>query len=168
MAYLARKNIVLNGFSEFCRIIAGDVRILPQYVKRESFDRVVCNPPFYRPGSGRTNINSESLYARHQISGTLEDFISAAAAAVKNGGSTYFVYPAEGLADLLSLTRKHKLEPKQIKLIYSYPHPDKIAKLVLVKGIKNGGSGVTILPPFYVYNERNGDYSADIVNYYRA
>jgi tRNA1Val (adenine37-N6)-methyltransferase len=167
LAHLARKNMTLNGFYEFCRIITGDVTRLLQYVKRESFSRVACNPPFYKDGTGRTNRNRESLHARHQILGTLEDFVFAAAAAVKNGGSTYFVYPAEGLTDLLVLNKKHKLEPKQIRLIYSYPHPDKSAKLVLVKSIKNGGDGVAIMPPFYVYTEKNGGYSADMENYYR-
>jgi len=26
---------------------------------------------------------------------------------------------------------------------------------------------VAIMPPFYVYNEKNGDYSTDMENYYR-
>ncbi len=167
LAYLARQNIALNGFQDLCRIITGDVKTLPQHVNPESFTKVICNPPFYQKGTGRTNKNKETLLARHQISGSLEDFISVSAAAVKNGGSTYFIYPAEGLTELLFLAQKHKLEPKQIMLVYSYPHPDKSARLVLVKCMKNGGRGVEIMPPFYVYNKKNGDYSQQMENFYR-
>ncbi len=164
---LARQNIAINKFNKVCRIINEDVKTLVRQIDRESFTRVICNPPFYKPGTGRTSRNRESLLARHQISATLEDFISAAAGAVKNSGSVYFIYPAEGLAELLVLTQKNKLEPKQIRLVYSYPHPDKSAKLVLVKCLKNGGAGVAIMPPLYVYKEKNGDYTSDVERYYR-
>ena len=163
---LARKNIALNGFDTFIRVISGDVKTLFQHVKRESFSKVICNPPFYQHGEGRTNNNQEALVARHQISVTLEDFVSAAAGAVKNRGSTHFIYPAEKMTDLLILTKRHRLEPKQIMLVYSYPHSNKNAELVLVKCLKNGGSGVKILPPFYVYEEKNGCYSSAMKKYY--
>lgn len=167
LANLARQNIAINGFQNLCRIVTGDVKTVPQHVKPESFTGVICNPPFYKKGTGRTNKNREALFARHQISGTLDDFVSASAVTVKNGGSTYFIYPAEGLPDLLFLTQKHKLEPKQIMPVYSYPDPDKSARLVLVKCIKNGGRGVEIVPPFYVYNEKNGGYSLQMKNCFR-
>jgi len=164
---LARKNIDINGYDTFCRIIAGDVKSFSQHMDRESFTKVICNPPFYQHGTGRINRNKEVLLARHQISATLEDFVSAAAAAVKNRGFTYFVYPAERLAELFILTNKYKLEPKQIMLVYSYPHPGKNAELVLLKCLKNGGVGVEIIPPLYVFDEKNGEYSADMERYYR-
>jgi len=167
LADLARQNIALNKFNTFCWIITADVKNLLQHVRRESFTRIVCNPPFYRQGSGRINRNRETLLARHQISATLDDFVSAAADAVKNRGSTYFIYPAAGLSDLLVLSRKYMLEPKQIMLVYSYPHSDKSAELVLVKCLKNGGSGVEIMPPFYVFKEKNSGYSSDMECYYR-
>ncbi len=81
---LARKNIDINGYDAFCRIIAGDVKTFPHQMEREFFTKVICNPPFYRHGTGRTNRNKEVELARHQLSATVEDFVSAAAAAVKN------------------------------------------------------------------------------------
>jgi len=164
---LARQNIARNGLEPLCRIIEGDVKTLFHHVDRETFTRVVCNPPFYRAGTGRKSRNVEALLARHQIEVELEDFVSAAAAAVKNRGSATFIYPAGGLANLLSLVQKHNLEPKQIKLIYSYPDQEKSAKLVLVQCVKNGGSGVEVRPPLYVYKEKNGPYSSSVEKYYR-
>ncbi len=163
---LAKHNITLNGFDELCQVIKGDVKTLFQTVNRESFTKVICNPPFYQSGTGRINKNREALLARHQISATLADFISAAAAAVKNRGATYFIYPARGLGDLLLLSKKHRLEPKKIMFVYSYPQSAKSAELVLVKCLKNGGSGVDIMAPFYVYKERKGAYSPEMASYY--
>jgi len=163
---LAKRNIAMNGFDEFCHVIKGDVKTLFQTVDRQSFSKVICNPPFYQSGTGRINKNREALLARHQISVTLDDFISAAAAAVKNRGATYFIYPAQNLGDLLLLSKKHKLEPKKIMFVYSYPQPAKSAELVLVKCLKNGGSGVEVMAPFYVYKEKNGSYSPEMASYY--
>jgi len=54
LALLARKNIAINGFQNLCRVITGDVRTLPQHMVTESFTKVICNPPFYKKGTGRT------------------------------------------------------------------------------------------------------------------
>jgi len=163
---LAKRNIALNGFDAFCRVISGDVKTLFQKIEPESFSRVICNPPFYPSGTGRTNENREALLARHQLSASLADFISAAAAAVKNRGSTYFIYPAGGLIELISAGKKCRLEPKEIRFVYSYPDPTKNAELVLIRCVKNGGSGVNILPHLYVYKEKNGPYSTEMSGYY--
>ena len=163
---LAKHNITLNRFDKLCHVFKGDVKSLFETVDRESFTKVLCNPPFFQSGTGRINKNREALLARHQISATLSDFISAAAAAVKNRGATYFIYPAQGLGDLLLLSKENRLEPKQIMFVYSYPQPHKCAELVLVKCLKNGGNGVDIMAPFYVYIEKNGAYSPEMARYY--
>lgn len=166
LVYLAKQNIAKNGFGELCRVITGDVKNICQYVDRESFSKVICNPPFYQQGTGRISRNREAFIARHQVSATLADFVSAAASAVKNRGASYFIYPAQGLSDLLFLSRKYRLEPKKIMFVYSYPQPGKNAELVLVKCLKNGGSGVDVMTPFYIYEKKNGDYSPEMAGFY--
>jgi len=166
LASLAKRNITLNGFDDLCRVITGDVKNLCQYIGGESFSKVICNPPFYQSGTGRINRNREVFLARHQISATLDDFISAAASAVKNRGTSYFIYPAQGLGDLILLSRKHRLEPKKIMFVYSYPQTGKNAELVLVKCLKNGGRGAEVTAPFYVYDKKNGAYSSEMASYY--
>ncbi len=49
-------------------------------------DVVITNPPFYLLGSGRINPDSQDAAARHELLGTLQDFVSAAAYLLKNGG----------------------------------------------------------------------------------
>lgn len=50
-AELARENVELNGVSKHAEIVEGDALSLDW--RRESFDRVLFNPPYDYPGEGR-------------------------------------------------------------------------------------------------------------------
>ncbi len=167
LADLARKNFQANDLEELARIMQGDIKKMATLTKAESYDKVVCNPPFYTPSSGRTNSNPEAQRARHQILATLQDFLSAAAFAVKNGGTVSFVYPAELLCEFISYAQECRLEVKKIQLVYSYPHKSAPARLVLIQCLKNGGTACEILPPFYIYNQKNGEFSPEMQQFYR-
>lgn len=167
LADLAATNLTANSFDSLGRIIHGDIKKIDTLITPESYDTIVCNPPFYAPASGRLSQNQQSLLARHQISGTLEDFLRAAAFAVKNGGDVYFIYPAEGIGACISQAAKYRLEIKTLQFVYSYPHATDPARLVLIRWCKNGGPGTEVLPPLYVYGQKNGDYSPEIQKYYQ-
>jgi tRNA1(Val) A37 N6-methylase TrmN6 len=40
--------------------------------------------------------------------------------------------------------------------------------MVVVSAVKNGGKGVQVLPPFYIYRQKNGDYSPAMQRLYAA
>ncbi len=167
LADLAATNMNANSFAGQGRIIHGDVKEIASLITAESYDTVVCNPPFYAPTSGRLSRNQQNLLARHQISATLADFLRAAAFAVKNGGDVYFIYPAERIGECLSPATKYRLEIKTLRFVYSYPHATDPARLVLIRWCKNGGRGTEVLPPLYIYCQKNGDYSLQIQKYYQ-
>ena len=121
LAELALTNLTANSFAGFGKIIHGDINQIETLITAESYDTVVCNPPFYAANSGRVSHNQQSLIARHQIAGTVEDFLRAAAFAVKNGGEVYFIYPAERISECVFLAAKYRLEMKTLRFIYSYP-----------------------------------------------
>jgi tRNA1(Val) A37 N6-methylase TrmN6 len=50
--------------------------------------------------------------------------------------------------------------------VYSYPETKKAA-LVIVEGIKNGGPGMEVLDPLYLYQYQNGPYSEVVEAMYR-
>ncbi len=166
LAGLTRENIECNGFQEKMEIIEGDLRKIKHYFEPESFSTVVCNPPFYTPGRGRQSKNKEAEIARHQVSCTLSDVISAAAKTVKNRGRVVLVYPANGLATLLLLLEQKRLAVKRIQCVYPYPDPPSGASLVLVESIKNGGEGLDVMVPFYIYDRKGGDYSKEMQRLY--
>lgn len=159
LAGLAERNMILNGMSGKTRVVAGDLRRILDFFPAETFSQIVCNPPFYRKNSGRPTLDQESFVARHQVHCTLREVAAAAAAVVKNRGKVVFVYPAGGLNGLLVALHQVRLTPKRLQTIYSYPGDEHHAQLVLVEAVKNGGEGLRILPPFYIYEHRLGPYS---------
>lgn len=167
LAGLARKNFQTNDLEQLGRIMQGDIKEIDKLIRPESYDKIVCNPPFYTPASGRTNKNPEAQMARHQILATLQDFLGASAFAVKNGGTVSFVYPADRICDFISFAKISRLEIKKIRFVYSYPHKTAKARLVLIQCLKNGGAGTEILPPLYIYCEKNGEFSSEMQDFYQ-
>ena len=166
LADLASRNRLLNGYSAKMEVVAGDLRRILDHFPVETFSQVICNPPFYKAHSGRPCRNQESFIARHQVHCTLAEVVAAAAAVVKNRGKVVFVYPAVGLNALfLDLHRQH-LVPKRLQMLYSYPGVSAPARLILVEAVKNGGEGLQILPPFYIYERRLGGYSKGMQRLY--
>ncbi len=162
---LARDNAVLNGFEEKFTIVGGDLCEIEKHFPAESFSKVICNPPFYKTSNGRGNVNKEAYVARHQVFATIENVIEASKYCVKNKGNVTIIYPADGLADLVYLLRKSRLEPKRIQPIYSR-QGDELARLVLVDAVKNGGLGVVVMKPFYIYRNGGDTYSETMQNLY--
>ncbi|MCI5142581.1 MAG: SAM-dependent methyltransferase, partial [Candidatus Electrothrix sp. ATG1] len=57
--------------------------------------------------------------------------------------------------------------PKRIQPVYSYPE-DSQARLVMIEAMKNGGEGVRLLPPLYIYQYSDGPYSKKISAMYEG
>jgi tRNA1Val (adenine37-N6)-methyltransferase len=168
LAELARRNFRENGFTGKCRVVCGDLRNILEFLEPESFSQVICNPPFYKEGSGRQNVDGESLLARHQILASLDDTVAAAAAVLRSGGCLVMIYPAEGLGEMLTSLSVRRLEAKRLQCVYSYPDQTMKAWMIVVSAVKNGGRGVQMLPPFYIYRQKNGDYSPAMQRLYAA
>ncbi|MBB5346489.1 methyltransferase [Desulfoprunum benzoelyticum] len=167
LADLARRNFEANAFQDKCRVVEGDLRQITAILAPESCSQVVCNPPFYRHGSGRRSVNQETLAARHQILCGLDQIIGAAAFALKTGGSLVLIYPAEGLAELTVALATSKLEIKRLQCVYSYPDPEAPARLVLIQAVKRAGKGGRILAPWYIYTQKHGGYSEEMRQLYQ-
>ncbi|MGI9536738.1 MAG: tRNA1(Val) (adenine(37)-N6)-methyltransferase, partial [Desulfocapsaceae bacterium] len=161
LADLARLNIDTNGYLNNFSLIEGNLHDFRSMIKAESFSLVTANPPFYAKGTGRVSNNPEAMTARHQDDGGLAVFVESAYFSVKNRGKIIFIYPAELAAELLFCFKTHRISPKKIQFIYSYPGT-KNASLVIVEGIKNGGTGMEVLTPLYIYQYRNGPYSKTV------
>lgn len=159
LAELTRENVTLNRLQEKMEVVEGDLRNILSFLKPESYSTVVCNPPFFKAGTGRSSSNSEALIARHQVACNLKEILSAAAAVLQNRGKLFMIYPAEGLGVLLGQLPQHRMTIKRLQMVYSYSEPVSNARLVLLEAMKNGGDGLKVLPPFYIYDQKDGDYS---------
>lgn len=166
MAALARENIVLNKLDQRMRITIGDACTIKQSVQVESFDHVVCNPPYGKRERGRLNRHASVSTARHELCGELYDFIKASAFSVKNRKKVTFIYPASGSATLITQLHDNRLIVKRLQSVYSYPG-DQNAKLIMVEAMKNGGDHCEVLPPLYIYTAKDGQYSEEVKAMYR-
>lgn len=162
---LAQMNIDINNFAGKCKITHGDYSNVRKIYPPESFNHVICNPPFYKLGSGRTNINDEAYLARHQVNVSADTIADSIAYVLKNKGDTAIIYPAERLTEMFTALARKRLQPKRLRFIYSYPEAPQ-ANLVLFDCRKNGGDGVKVLQPLYIYKEKNGNYSDEISSMY--
>ena len=127
------------------------------------FDVLTVNPPYKLNNSGIINPLDKLAIARHEIMCNLEDVIYAARVLLKDNGRMFIVHRPERLADIFTLMRKYKIEPKRVKMIH--PKVNKAPNIVLVEGQRDGGSYLKWDEPLYVYNE-DGKYTEDIDRIY--
>lgn len=164
---LAKDNICNNKLGHRFEVTLGDARHIGESLAPESFDLVVCNPPYRKCGSGRVSHGCQAAIARHELKADLGDMLAAAAFCVKNRGAVVFVYPAVRFAHLAAGLAEKKLALKRLQPVYSYPD-DSRARLVLIEAVKNGGEECRILPPLYIYSSRDGAYSPEMERMYDA
>lgn len=162
---LCQENIALNKLNDRLQVVKGDLRQIKKLVLAGSFDQVVCNPPYYKSGSGRDNPEEQQAVARHEIMADLNDILTATVFALKNRGRATFIFPAERGAVLLAALRRYKLEPKRLQIVYGYPGGN--GRLILVETVRGGGEELQILPPFYIYESPHGrQYSDEMASLY--
>lgn len=161
MVERARRNVELNERQGHIRVIGGDVRAVGQIGAAASFDVVVCNPPYRKPGTGRISPNDEKQIARHETRGNLADFLGAGSFLLRTKGRLAIVYPAGRSVDLLAAMRKARIEPKRLRMVHSFPGVE--ASLVLVEGVKGGRSGIEISAPLVIYRQGK-EYTEEVAS----
>jgi tRNA1Val (adenine37-N6)-methyltransferase len=165
LAGLAEKSVQLNGLQEHVTIVNGDARKIKNIFPAHSFDAVTCNPPYRKINSGRINPGEERAIARHEIEGSLKDFLQAAKYLLKPGGKFFAIYPAKRLAGLVSCFRTNSIEPKRMKFVFS--DEKSMAAFVLAEGRYGSGEELKIEPSLFIYDE-NKRYTNQMNVIFRA
>lgn len=122
-----------------------------QSIGRESADIIVCNPPYKPVGTGIQNENIVKYLARYEVECKLEDIFSSASKLLKSRGKLYLVHKPERIVDLLAFARNYQLEAKRIKFVY--PTLEKVASIVLIEYVKDGGNEAKVLEPLIEYDK---------------
>lgn len=161
---IAERNVVLNGLAGRMEIRRGDVRSPDTLCGPQSFSAAVFNPPYRRLRSGRTNADPEKAVARHEIEGTIADFLTAAVYALRPEGRVYAIYPAVRMVELIVRMRECRIEPKRLRLVHS--RLDGEGEFVLVEGVKGGREGLNVAPPLFIYQDAGG-YTPEMTEIFR-
>ncbi|MGI6151177.1 MAG: tRNA1(Val) (adenine(37)-N6)-methyltransferase [Christensenellales bacterium] len=147
-ADMARRSVALNGLSDRVEILNMDLKDAADILGRNSFDTVVCNPPYGKAGRSFFHQADARSIARHEILCTLSDCVKTAAALANNGGNVAFVCPGLRVAELFSLFEQHRLSIKRARTVH--PAYGAAPSVLLVEGVKGGKSGLAWLPPLFL------------------
>lgn len=163
LADMAARSVHGNGLTETIKIVHGDTREAVQTFGHESFDVVICNPPYRPAGVGDASLNPHVAIAKHEITCTLEQAVQAAAGLCRFNGKVAFVHRPDRLVEIFMTMRQYKLEPKRMLLVHPRPHLR--PNIVLVEAIKGGKPDLKIDAPLIVHQE-DGSYTQAILDIY--
>lgn len=96
---VALKNVRVNSLEGMVKCVNDDVRrFAPAHAA--AFEVVVANPPFFGAAEGRLSPDAVRATARHELNGTLADFIQAARTLLVAGGRFFLVFDKRRLDEL--------------------------------------------------------------------
>ncbi len=161
---LATESIKINNKENQIEIINEDIKNVYANMESDSVDIITCNPPYFKYlENSNVNENVQKTIARHEKMLDLENVFKISKKLLKNNGSIYMVHRPERLIEIIKIMLENNIEPKTIKLVH--PQVDKEANILLIRGVKNGKSGLKVESPIISHLD-NGDYTDEIRNFF--
>ncbi len=155
-ADMAMRSVELNDLQDRVRIVCGDIKEAAKILEPASFDVVTTNPPYMVKGHGLTNPDSPKAIARHEVLCDLDDVLNAAKVMLHPGGKFFMVHRPFRLSEIFVSMTEHRIEPKRVCMVH--PYIDKEPSMVLIEGVRDGKSRISVEPPIILY-DRPGEYS---------
>lgn len=155
-ADLARRNGRENDLP--LNVHTGDVGQMPARLRAESFDHVLCNPPYYAAGGG-TSAHNPAREAALREKLPLQIWLDAATRRVKPGGTVNFIVAADRLPDLMAAMDDRLGSGKVLPLA---PRVGRPAKRVIFQAQKAARGPFVLLAPFVLHDgETHGEDAPD-------
>lgn len=161
-ADMSRRSVKMNRLDDKIEVITGDVKDVKALLTAGSFDKAICNPPYFGGDDGLEK-TSQRAVARKQGDCALNDFVFAASYALKNGGDFFIVYKADRLVELITTLHQNGLEPKHIT--YVYPKLSKGVDTVIISAKKGGKLGLQ--SSTLILMDEEGKYTEKVKELYR-
>lgn len=162
LADLAKLNAESNHLSDRVSFIAGDLRD-KNLLLRESFDVLVINPPYESESRGRTSPEPSRSAARHELSCTPDDVAELASRVLKCRGRMFSIFTTGRLDVFITALTSRRVTPKRIRFVY--PDDNHDSGVFLLEAVKDGGQGVSVLPPLIVRGT-DGEYTPEVLQAY--
>lgn len=160
---MAERSVGHNKLDGRIQIIHGNIKKVQDLFGKETFENVVSNPPYMKNGSGFQSEDESIAMSRHEIMCDIEDIAKAAEFLLKDKGMLSMVHRPNRLVDVLSVLRKHSLEPKTIRFIHPYAY--KAPNLFLINAQKNTQPFLKVENPL-VMRRDDGEYTDEIYEIY--
>jgi tRNA1Val (adenine37-N6)-methyltransferase len=161
---MANRGLILNGLQDRVRIVRADFRYIQHWFPPQSFDHVICNPPYHPLGRGRPSPLRERGAARHEVEGTIEDVVASAGYLLGTKGRLWLTYPTVRLPSLFQLLRGNNLEPKGLRMVHG--RVELPARMALIEAAKGAKEGLHVHPPLILYVQGR-QYTEELQEIYR-
>jgi tRNA1(Val) A37 N6-methylase TrmN6 len=148
---LANRNASANGVGDRVTFRCGDVLDFGE----EGFDHVLVNPPYLARDKASISPNPIKAAANVEGDARLTDWVAAAIAAVRIGGSVTFIHRADRAEELRSLMAQGLGDLTTLTLL---PRDDAAAKRVIVQGVK-GAASPALAQKTWVLHEADGRFT---------
>ncbi len=140
---LCRRNFAQNGWEDKAEFHLADLRQKAQLPPHASFDHVISNPPYFKPGRGAAS-KGEARQTARESGCTVEELCFAAGHLLRYGGTFSLVFRSERMSELFAALQKNGMEPKRLRLVQH--RPDSVPSLFLLEAKKGGKSGLQVEP----------------------
>lgn len=137
MAALARANATRNGFDQLA-FLTADIGACPA---SGGFDHGFANPPYHPPAGTPSPIAAKAM-AKIAPAGLFAVWAASLGAMLRRRGTLTLIVPASAVPDCL-LAMDAAGCPAAV-LLPLWPKPERAAKLVLLRGVKDGRSGLKL------------------------
>lgn len=142
---LAKENIILNRLEEKIKVENIDIK---EFKEGNSYDVVISNPPYMKLDGKKINSSDSKGIARHELTLTLEEFISNSKRVLKPIGELYLVHRTYRISEILVLLEKYSFSPEKIRFVYHRENEN--SNLVLVKAVKGKKVKLEVEEPLYL------------------
>ncbi len=152
---LARQNAEANGAAGLEFVAAELTTLRRPELGDLPFDHALANPPYHAP-SGTASPLPARVQAKRGEPGLLGAWARALAAPLRHRGTLTFILPAGSLPECLDAMAAAQCAASAILPLW--PKPGRPAKLVLVRGVKNGRAPLQLLSGL-VLHEADGSFT---------
>lgn len=144
IVYKARRSVELNDMQDRITVHQGNVKDAGSFLRKDSYDVVVVNPPYFKaPAGHKLNPDRSKAIARHELEINLEEIITVSAGLLKMKGKMFMVHRPERLGEIINYGFKHDLAVKTVQPFVSRRGQD--ANLVIVEAVRSGkGDGLVL------------------------
>lgn len=150
MAALARRNLAANGFAAAC-VEHADVTAWPGETPA---NHAFANPPWHHGGTPTQEPGRQA--AKQGRPGLLHEWAASLARGLVRRGTLSFIVPAAAAAEAIDAMAAARC--REVTLVPLWPHAGQAAKLIILRGVKDGRGG-TIIHPGLVLHAPDGGYT---------
>ena len=161
---MIKRSIEYNKLENYITVINQDLKHLKGVLPFNTYDLVVCNPPYKIAGTGLLNPSNHHKIARHEVLCTIDDITKSASLLLKFGGRFCLCQRTERLTDVLESFRKANIEPKTLRFVQQ--RKNKKPKLFLIEGKKGANKGGLVILDTLLIEDDNGEFSSEMTSIY--